>query len=108
VQKLILPHLAKLRNIKDESRDVMISLIEQDLKDLLAPHAARAPKALKGLSPAQMEIANLMRGGFSTKQIAAALNISARTVEVHRQAIRKKLELVGTKTPLDAYLHALE
>ncbi len=47
----------------------------------------------KDLSLREIEIIKLVRLGFTTKEIASELFISARTVEVHRHNILKKLQL---------------
>lgn len=47
------------------------------------------------LSPRESEILTALGRGESSKQIAKALNLSVRTVETHRQNIKRKLELDG-------------
>ncbi|KGT46433.1 response regulator transcription factor [Acinetobacter sp. HR7] len=46
---------------------------------------------LKSLSPRENEIINLLVDGLSSKHIAQVLNISHKTVEIHRTHIRQKL-----------------
>ncbi len=45
------------------------------------------------LTPREREVLQLMAEGKSTKEIAFTLNLSAKTVEVHRQRIMEKLEI---------------
>lgn len=45
------------------------------------------------LSIREMEIIQLIKQGFSSKEIASAKSISVKTVEVHRYNILKKLNL---------------
>ncbi|SEK36297.1 two component transcriptional regulator, LuxR family [Roseateles sp. YR242] len=47
------------------------------------------------LSPRESEILTALGRGESSKQIAKTLNLSVRTVETHRQNIKRKLELEG-------------
>ena len=47
------------------------------------------------LSPRESEILSALGRGESSKQIARALDLSVRTVETHRQNIKRKLELEG-------------
>jgi DNA-binding NarL/FixJ family response regulator len=47
------------------------------------------------LSPRESEILSALGRGLSSKQIAKALDLSVRTVEAHRQNIKRKLELEG-------------
>jgi two-component system response regulator NreC len=46
---------------------------------------------LSGLSPREIEVIKLITEGKSTKQIASALQVSIKTIEVHRRRILKKL-----------------
>lgn len=45
------------------------------------------------LSPKEREVLQLMAEGHSTKQIAASLNLSVKTIETHRQQVMEKLDL---------------
>lgn len=47
------------------------------------------------LSPRESEILAALGRGESSKQIASALALSVRTVEAHRQSIKRKLDLAG-------------
>ncbi|HVG14129.1 MAG TPA: response regulator transcription factor, partial [Chitinophagaceae bacterium] len=48
---------------------------------------------LNSLSQREIEIISYIKKGFSSKEIADSLNISVKTVEVHRYNILKKLNL---------------
>jgi two-component system response regulator NreC len=52
---------------------------------------ARSVPKDRGLSDREREVVRLLGDGKSNKEIAAALNISSRTVEVHRAAVMKKI-----------------
>jgi DNA-binding NarL/FixJ family response regulator len=45
------------------------------------------------LSPRELQVLDLLRSGKTTKQIADALHLSTRTVDVHRANMKKKLGL---------------
>jgi non-specific serine/threonine protein kinase len=63
------------------------------LTDEAAPTPTTATVATTGLSLRELEIAQLVADGFSNKEIAARLLISARTVDTHVDHILKKLGL---------------
>ncbi len=47
----------------------------------------------KSLTTTELQVAEMIAGRFSTKQIAQFFQISSRTVETHRENLRKKLKL---------------
>ena len=51
---------------------------------------------LSSLSRRELEVINLIRDGFSSKEIASQLDIALKTIEVHRYNILKKLKLKNT------------
>lgn len=53
----------------------------------------QAPKPV--LTPRESEILSALGRGASSKQIARELDLSVRTVEAHRQSIKRKLDLEG-------------
>lgn len=55
-----------------------------------------AETSVKDLSFREIQIVRLIKEGLSSKEISSRLNISTRTVEVHRHNILKKLKLKNT------------
>ncbi|WP_294001457.1 response regulator transcription factor [Sphaerotilus sp.] len=55
----------------------------------------RAPQARPMLSDREQQILTFLGQGHPSKVIASALDLSVRTVESHRQSIRRKLNLAG-------------
>lgn len=53
---------------------------------------------IAGLTPREREVLSLVARGFATRDIAAVLDVSPRTVESHRAAIGAKL---GTTSPAE-------
>jgi DNA-binding NarL/FixJ family response regulator len=51
---------------------------------------------INNLSDREMQIVRALKEGLSSKEIAAELSISLKTVEVHRHNILKKLKLKNT------------
>lgn len=52
-----------------------------------------ALRALEDLTPRERDVLNLLRRGYSNKQIADALVISVRTVETHVERVLRKFDL---------------
>ena len=66
--------------------------------------AEAAVSPVQQLSDREFEVFQLIGQGKSTREIAAHLHLSAKTVEVHRLNIKKKLKL---KTATDLVRHAV-
>ncbi len=65
------------------------------LSPAIAQRLFREPTARPVLSDREQQILNFLSQGHASKQIASALDLSVRTVESHRQSIRRKLNLAG-------------
>ncbi len=62
------------------------------VKDLPSA-ASAAPPSPKSLTPREIEILRLIAQGYTNVQIAEGLGLSARTVEIHRTNLMRKLGL---------------
>lgn len=82
-----------------EDRVYMCIEIKDILYNQLFSDQLNGP-SVNDLSLREIEIIKLIRDGFSSKEISAMLNISVRTVEVHRHNIFKKLKLKNTASLL--------
>ena len=91
---------------KNSSREEMFKAIMEiesgkkyicdEIKNILSEQVISgedAQNGLNSLSQREIEIITFIKKGFSSKEIADALNISVKTVEVHRYNILKKLNL---------------
>lgn len=61
--------------------------------------SAQTASPVDRLSDREFQVFQMIGRGLSTKEIGSSLNISSKTVEVHRIAIKKKL-LIGTAAEL--------
>ena len=103
VQELILPIVKNLKARKDVSQKYC-ELLESSLKDIVESFGSKINQEYSHLSPKELEICNMIRSGFSTKDIARTLSISNQTVEKHRKNIRKKLGISSKSVNLASYL----
>ena len=108
VNNLILPYLEKLKQtrLNDEQR-TYIDILESHLNEIVSPFARTLSKNFLTLSSVELQIANLIKRGKSTREIAALLQASENTVVVLRYRIRSKLGLKNTKINLASYLKLL-
>ncbi len=105
INGLIIPYLNKIRasNLNKLQMEY-IHILESNLKEIVKPFNHRLSGKLMHLSPSETRVANYVKQGYRIKEIAAKLNISMRTVEFHRDNIRKKLGLKNKKINLKTYL----
>ncbi|MDR3631159.1 MAG: PAS domain S-box protein [Desulfocapsaceae bacterium] len=109
VNQLVLPFFSKLRESKTGfNQDLIIKSIESNLRQINSPFAHRITTLYSKLTPAEIQIANLIKNGHSSKEIASLLNISEKTVYTHRRNIRKKSGITNQKINLQTILHQLE
>lgn len=66
--------------------------IKNNISELVLEENKDTPN-VNALTEREIQIINLIKEGFSSKEIANQLNISLKTVEVHRHNILKKLKL---------------
>jgi DNA-binding NarL/FixJ family response regulator len=66
--------------------------VQRELSELLRAHAA-PPRPMDTLTDREREVLRLVVKGLSTKEIAAQLDISTRTVETHRANLMRKLNI---------------
>jgi two-component system, NarL family, invasion response regulator UvrY len=71
----------------------------QEVKNILSDQMLNGDQVspdINNLSDREMQIVRALKEGSSSKEIASELNISLKTVEVHRHNILKKLKLKNT------------
>ncbi|MGD9057485.1 MAG: PAS domain S-box protein [Desulfobacterales bacterium] len=109
VRELVFPYLTKLNNGKlPDKEKTFINIIESNLKDILSPFARSLSSKYLGLTPTEIQVANLIKQGKTTKDIAELSNLSPRTIEFHRDNIRNKLGIKNKKVNLRTYLMSLD
>lgn len=105
VKELIQPYLEELKSSTLSDRQKSYTrLIEENLDQIVTPFTRKLTSEYHSLSHKEIQIADLIRQGKSTKQIADLLNMSIRTVDNHRYNIRKKLRINNKKTNLATWL----
>ena len=105
MKQLVAPFLEKLRDSGlNERQETYLEIVESNLNDIISPFARRLSSIHFGLTPTEIRVANLVKEGRTTKEIAALLHSSVRAVEFHRENLRKKLGLRERKINLRTYL----
>jgi PAS domain S-box-containing protein len=109
VKELVEPYLEKLKNSElNERQKTYADILESNINDIISPFISRLSSKYLKLTPSEIQIANLIRQGRRTKEIAKLLHLSPRTIKFHRESIRKKLEIKNTKSNLRSHLLSLQ
>ena len=96
VRLLLIPFLDKLnRSRLDPKQRAYVDVLQLTLDEIVSPFSRELSSKYVSLSPTEIHVANLVKDGKKTKQIAEMMDLSKRTVESHRQTIRKRLGLKG-------------
>ncbi|MEE9911635.1 MAG: PAS domain S-box protein [Deltaproteobacteria bacterium] len=105
MKELVLPYVKKIKESKmDEKHLAYIDLLASNLENIMAPFSHRLSAKYTNLTSKEIEVANLIKQGRNSKEIARILNVSRVCVDVHRYHVRSKLGLNKKKTNLKAYL----
>ncbi len=108
VKRTVEPFLERLKrtNLAHEQKH-LLDIVESNIKRITSPFIKDLSSSYLNLSPAEIEIAGLIKHGRTTKEIAYTLHVSENTVMSHRYKIRRKLGLLNKKENLHTYLHRL-
>lgn len=107
-RSLILPYLDKLKASRlDERQRVYLNLVESNLNEIISPLTQRMSRHYMNFTPMEIQVANLVKEGRTTKDIAFILGLSTRTIEAVRYGVRRKLGL-KKRTNLRTYLLSID
>lgn len=108
VRDLIFPYLEKLKMKKlGEKQRTYIGIIESNLNDIVSPFVHGLSSKLIKLSPAELQVTNLIKQGNTTKEIAEIMNLATSTIDFHRNNIRNKIGIKNKRINLKTYLSSL-
>jgi PAS domain S-box-containing protein len=108
VKTNVIPYLETLKKNLSASREITyVGIIESNIEKIISPFSQRLSSKYQDLTPKEIQVANLIREGKSTKDIAEILNLSYKAIDTRRHNIRSKLGLKNKKTNLHAYLSTL-
>lgn len=107
IKKLIFPYIEKLETRRlDDNAQTYVNIVRSNLSDLISPLASSLSSKYFELTPSEIQVADLIKAGKTSKDIASMLNVSPKAVSFHRGNLRKKLGLVNKKINLRTYLQS--
>ncbi len=105
IKELVFPYLDKMKKSRlDDRQRTYMDIIESNLDNVISPFIHGISARYLKITPMEIQVANLIRQGKTSKEIAELLNMSSRTIDTHRYNIRKKIGLKNKKANLRTYL----
>ena len=105
LKQLVFPFLSEIRKYNSgPALLAIIEILESRLTDLAASFSLKLSSPNIGLTPTEIRVAELVRQGQQSKQIAEVLSISYKTIQTHRENIRKKLGIKNKKINLRSHI----
>ncbi len=91
VENILIPILQKLE--LNERSHYYIQLLRNNFQEMTSSFGAKLSDEKTKITPREIEICDMIRTGFTKKEISTLLHISERTTEKHRANIRKKMNI---------------
>ncbi len=105
VKSSILPYIEKLReNTLTQYQKDSLEMLERQIRELISPFIRSISESFFDLTPQEIRVADLVKSGNTTKEIASILRISIKTVDYHRDNLRKKLGIKSHQINLRSFL----
>jgi PAS domain S-box-containing protein len=105
VKTSILPYIEKLKKGSlTKHQGTCLKMLEGQMKEIIAPFLRTISQSSFDLTPQELRVADLVKNGNTTKEIAGILRISIKTVDYHRDNLRRKLGIKNNKTNLRSFL----
>ncbi|MBW2636973.1 MAG: PAS domain S-box protein [Deltaproteobacteria bacterium] len=108
VREIVMPYIQELKKYPlTRHTSTCIDTIETNLANITSPFLRNITIKHFHLTPRETQVANLIKEGRTTKEIADFLNMSPGTIDFHRNSIRRKFKLNNKKVNLRSYLSSL-
>jgi len=105
IQRVLFPILDQLEQEVDPKP--LLDVFRRNLDGLASSYGSRITERTVNLTPREIEICSMIKGGLSSRDISELLKISPATVERHRKNIRRKLNLTNQDINLTTFLRNL-
>jgi DNA-binding response OmpR family regulator/DNA-binding CsgD family transcriptional regulator len=105
IKNLIMPNIEKLKRTHEITGNLAhLKILESNLKDITCSFSNKISSKYLNLTAKEIQIANFVKEGRSSKDIAELMNVSERTIDFHRKNIRIKFGIKNKKENLRSCL----
>jgi DNA-binding CsgD family transcriptional regulator len=107
LDRLVKPIVRALEDKAGPAEKRQLRLLSACLDQAAAPLNDKLQSTYAILTPREVEIANMVKNGLTSKQAGGLLGLSEATVRKHRRNIRRKLDIAGKQQNLSSFLKTL-
>lgn len=108
VKDLVLPYLERLKKTRlDTIQKSCVDVLESNFNEIVSPFSRKLSSKYLGFTPTEIQVANLVKDGKTTKEVAQFMNVSTKAIEFHRDNIRKKLGIKYKRANLRTHLSSI-
>ena len=108
LKRFVFPYLEELQTCKlCSDAKAYLNIIDTNLNDIVSQFSKTIFSKYIDLTPTEVRIADFIRTGKNSKEIAASMALSPSSIQWHRKNIRQKLGLTNKKINLHTYLNSL-
>ena len=108
IRELVLPYIEKLHATElNGLQKSLVDIAEGHLGEIVSSFLLKMESRHPDMTPRELQIASLIKDGYTTKDISRILHLEMTTVNNHQQRIRKKMTLSGKRTNLRSRLMSL-
>jgi len=105
INDLVMPYLEKIKSrTSDHLQKAYVDAVRHNLYKIVSPFIDNLSSKFIGLTPAEIQIASLIRQGATTKRIAQWMNLAPSTISTHRNNLRMKLGIKNQNINLRTHL----
>ncbi|MBU1342757.1 MAG: PAS domain S-box protein [Proteobacteria bacterium] len=109
IRELVTPYIEKIRGSQlNDRQQGCLDIMEATLNDIVSPFLHKLSLKFLNLTPSEIQVANLVKFGKTTKEIAQILNLSGKTIEFYRKSIRKKIGITNKTINLQTFLSSTD
>jgi len=107
IKRQVMPYFDQLKKRPlQEIEKGLVQMAEENLHEIASPFVQKLTSNYLNLTKKEIQIAQLVKDGKTSKEIAQILDASQRVIEFHRENIRRKLGLKKKKGSLAMLLRS--